>query len=140
MKTWLKFLLTGVLIGLVFPGAALVWIFFVLNEPQTPISIWQAHDAHPLLFIVDLAPFVLGITFVVFGMKVGRQAAARLLIEDEYRGALSVANIPIVMIRIDGLVEGCNAAVEKVLGLPQIEIIGKNILTDFVRVDAAGVV
>lgn len=136
MKTWLKFLLTGVLIGLVFPGAALVWIFFVLNEPQTPISIWQAHDAHPLLFIVDLAPFVLGITFVVFGMKVGRQAAARLLIEDEYRGALSVANIPIVMIRIDGLVEGCNAAVEKVLGLPQIEIIGKNILTDFVRVDA----
>jgi len=40
------------------------------------------------------------------------------------------------MIRIGGVVEGCNEPVEKVLGLPQAEIVGKNILTDFVRADA----
>jgi PAS domain S-box-containing protein len=51
-------------------------------------------------------------------------------------GALSVANIPIIMIRIGGVVEECNEAVEKVLGLPSVEIVGKNILTDFVRADA----
>ncbi len=34
-------------------------------------------------------------------------------------GALSVANIPIIMIRTGGVVEGCNEPVEKVLGLPQ---------------------
>ncbi len=136
MKTWLKFLLTGTLIGLVFPGAALVWIVYVLDEPQTPVSFWQVHEAFPLLFILDLAPFVLGTTFFILGLKVGKLRTDRLLIEEEYRGALSVANIPIIMIRIGGVVEGCNAAVEKVLGLTQVEIIGKNILTDFVRADA----
>jgi len=136
MKTWLKFLLTGSVIGLVFPGAAIAWIVYVLKEPQTPISLWQVHEAYPLLFIVDLAPLVLGITFFILGLEVGKLRAARLLIEEEYRGALSVANIPIIMIKIGGIVEGCNAAVEEVLKLPQIEIIGKNILTDFVRVDA----
>ena len=69
-------------------------------------------------------------------MKVGSQKTARLLIEDEYRGALSVANIPIIVTRTNGYVEGCNATVEKLLGLPQIEIIGKKVLRDFVRVDA----
>lgn len=136
MKTWLKFLLIGTLIGLVFPGAALVWILYVLNEPQTPVNIWQVHEAFPLLFIVDLAPLVLGITFLILGLEVGKQRAARSLIEEEYMGALSVANIPIIMIRIGGMVEGCNEAVEKVLGLPAVEIVGKNILTDFVRADA----
>jgi PAS domain-containing protein len=125
MKTWLKFLLAGVLIGLAFPAGALVWIFYFLNESQTPISLGPAHNAHPLLYIVDLAPLVLGVTFAVLGFKVGSQKTARLLIEDEYRGALSVANIPIIMIRTNGYVEGCNAAVEKLLELPQIEIIGK---------------
>ncbi|MBT4378358.1 MAG: PAS domain S-box protein [Gammaproteobacteria bacterium] len=136
MKTWLKFLLTGTLIGLVFPGAALVWILYVLNEPQTPVNIWQVHEAFPLLFIVDLAPLVLGISFLILGLEVGKLRAARSLIEEEYMGALSVANIPIIMIRIGGMVEGCNEAVEKILGLPSVEIVGKNILTDFVRADA----
>ena len=136
MKTWLKFLLTGTLIGLVFPGAALVWILYVLNEPQTPVDIFQVHEAFPLLFIVDLAPLVLGISFLILGLEVGKLRAARSLIEEEYMGALSVANIPIIMIRIGGMVEGCNEAVEKVLGLPEVEIVGKNILTDFVRADA----
>ena len=136
MKTWLKFLLTGTLIGLVFPGAALVWILYVLNEPQTPVNIWQVHEAFPLLFIVGLAPLVLGISFLILGLEVGKLRAARSLIEEEYMGALSVANIPIIMIRIGGMVEGCNEAVEKILGLPSVEIVGKNILTDFVRADA----
>lgn len=136
MKTWLKFLLTGTLIGLVFPGTALVWIVYVLNEPQTPVNIWQVHEAFPLLFIVDLAPLVLGIAFFIVGLEVGKLRAARSLIEEEYMGALSGANIPIIMIRIGGVVEECNEAVEKVLGLPSVEIVGKNILTDFVRVDA----
>ena len=136
MKTWLKFLLTGSVIGLVFPVVAIAWIVYVLKEPQAPISIGQVHEAYPLLFIVDLAPLVLGITFFILGLEVGKLRAARLLIEEEYRGALSVANIPIIMIKIGGIVEGCNAAVEEVLKLPQIEIIGKNILTEFVRVDA----
>jgi PAS domain S-box-containing protein len=136
MKPWLKFLLTGTLIGLVFPGTALVWIVYVLNEPQTPVNIWQVHEAFPLLFIVDLAPLVLGIAFFIVGLEVGKLRAARSLIEEEYMGALSGANIPIIMIRIGGVVEECNEAVEKVLGLPSVEIVGKNILTDFVRVDA----
>ena len=136
MKTWLKFLLTGTLIGLVFPCATLVWIVYVLNEPQTPVDIFQVHEAFPLLFIVDLAPLVLGVSFLILGLEVGKLRAARSLIEEEYMGALSVANIPIIMIRIGGVVEGCNEAVEKVLGLPQAEIVGKNILTDFVRADA----
>jgi PAS domain S-box-containing protein len=136
MITWLKYLLTGTLIGLVFPGAALIWIVYVLNEPQTPVNIWQVHEAFPLLFIIDLAPLVLGIAFFILGLEVGKLRAARSLIEEEYMGALSVANIPIIMIRISGVVEECNEAVEKVLGLPSVEIVGKNILTDFVRDDA----
>jgi PAS domain S-box-containing protein len=136
MITWLKYLLTGTLIGLVFPGAALIWIVYGLNEPQTPVNIWQVHEAFPLLFIIDLAPLVLGIAFFILGLEVGKLRAARSLIEEEYMGALSVANIPIIMIRISGVVEECNEAVEKVLGLPSVEIVGKNILTDFVRDDA----
>ena len=73
---------------------------------------------------------------MILGLEVEKLRAARSLIEEEYRGALSVANIPIIMIRIGGVVEGCNEPVEKVLGLPQAEIVGKNILTDFVRADA----
>jgi len=73
---------------------------------------------------------------LILGLEVEKLRAARSLIEEEYRGALSVANIPIIMIRIGGVVEGCNEPVEKVLGLPQAEIVGKNILTDFVRADA----
>jgi PAS domain S-box-containing protein len=94
------------------------------------------HETFPLLFTVDLAPLVLGISFLILGLEVEKLRAARSLIEEEYRGALSVANIPIIMIRIGGVVEGCNEPVEKVLGLPQAEIVGKNILTDFVRADA----
>jgi PAS domain S-box-containing protein len=120
----------------VFPRGALVWIFYFLNESQTPISLGQAHNAQPLLYIVDLAPSVLGVTFAVLVLKVGSQKTARLPIEDEYRCALSVAKIPIIMTRTNGYVEECNVTVEKLLGLPQIEIIGKNVLRDFVRVDA----
>jgi PAS domain S-box-containing protein len=93
------------------------------------------HDAHPLLYIVDLAPLVLGIAFFIFGLEIGKLRAARSLIEEEHMGALSVANIPTIMINIDGIVEECNEAVEKILGLPSVEIVGKNILTDFVRTE-----
>jgi two-component system, cell cycle sensor histidine kinase and response regulator CckA len=135
MKTWFKFLLAGTLIGLVFPGSALIWIIYVLNEPQTPVNIWQVHDAYPLLYIVDLAPLVLGLAFFILGSEVGKLKASRTQIEEEYMGALSVANIPIITTATDGAVEGCNEAVEKVLGLPSVKIVGKNILTDFVRAD-----
>ena len=136
MKTWSKFLLAGSLIGLVFPSAALIWIIYGINEPGAPNDIWQVHKTFPLLFIIDLAPFVLGLVFLIFGFQVRKLSAARSIIEEEYMKALSVANIPIIMIRINGTVENCNEAAGKLLGFPSTEIIGKNILRDFVKADA----
>lgn len=136
MKTWFKFLLAGSLIGLVFPSAALIWVIYGINEPGTPDDIWLAHKTFPLLFIIDLAPFVLGLVFLIFGSQVRKLGAARSIIEEEYMKALSVANIPIIMIRINGTVENCNEAAGKLLGFPSTEIIGKNILRDFVKADA----
>jgi len=64
-----QFTLIGILIGLAFPFIA--WIIdIILNDIKFSYKeIWEMHIETPIHFIIDLAPFVLGLIFFLFIKK-----------------------------------------------------------------------
>lgn len=60
----------GTLVGLFFPVFAItICVFFLYPENQT-ISLKNIHKTFPLMWIIDTAPFVLGIISCIIGTKV----------------------------------------------------------------------
>jgi len=64
-RSVLRFTIRGVIIGLIFPVVA--WIIDItINKIDLNIAdLWDMHLENPIHFIVDLAPFILGIIFYI---------------------------------------------------------------------------
>ena len=63
--SWLKsqaaaYMLVGAACGLVFPIAAIIFELAYNKLPVSFASFVQLQKAHPLLWVIDSAPFVLG--------------------------------------------------------------------------------
>ena len=56
-----NYIRNGIFIGLVFPLFSYYICFFILQSTEDSFSIKLLHKQFPLLWIIDLAPFVLGI-------------------------------------------------------------------------------
>lgn len=73
----LRWLVAGVLFGALFPTVG--WIVAMAQAPGR--NVVAAHLAQPVLYIVDLAPFVLGLTGYAIGYFHARLVKTRLSIE-----------------------------------------------------------
>jgi len=64
------YVIKGILIGLLFPIVSIIMCYFVFSEPDYAFSIVQIHSDFPLLFIIDMAPIMLGLISFVVGSQV----------------------------------------------------------------------
>jgi GAF domain-containing protein len=61
--------LAGFGFGLLFPIAATLIELLTNRIPITPNNIWQSHSNNPLLWIIDTAPFFLGLFAYLIGVQ-----------------------------------------------------------------------
>ncbi|MFK7756973.1 MAG: ATP-binding protein [Flavobacteriales bacterium] len=67
MKTAHRYTLGGIAFGLAFPIISIS--FLLLKEKSQSIDLGLMHAEHPLLYIIDLAPIVLGFMAYIIGHK-----------------------------------------------------------------------
>jgi|GEM_PF-5229042 len=67
MNTPLKYTLGGIAFGLAFPVISVCFLLFTGNYQSLDLALF--HKENPLLYIIDLAPFILGIMAFVIGHK-----------------------------------------------------------------------
>lgn len=63
----------GFLIGLIFPGAALIISYLFLSERTSP-TIISLHQEYHLLYIIDSAPFVLALASFFVGSNISKHS------------------------------------------------------------------
>jgi GAF domain-containing protein len=84
----LRYTLAGVLFGALFPALATLFKVAALGLPFGPASILQAQLSEPLLWVIDTAPFVLGIMAAIAGRRQDLAQTLNLALqqrEDEVR-------------------------------------------------------
>ena len=77
-----RFLFAGAMFGVLFPVSAILFEIYRHNYPLNLSSIIMIHNNSPILFMIDTAPFFLGIFAFVAGVKNARLEKARLLLEE----------------------------------------------------------
>ncbi len=91
LSTQAKYTLAGIAFGLTFPGIA--WVLDILYSDLTfsPAVIVQIHRDNILHFVIDVAPFVLGVVFYFLGgayqTTLNRGYISRFLAKDELTGS-----------------------------------------------------
>ena len=65
----LNFALAGIGFGLLFPIIATLIELLISRIPITPSSVWHLHNTNPLLWIIDTAPFFLGLFAYLIGIR-----------------------------------------------------------------------
>jgi two-component sensor histidine kinase len=91
-KIVVPYILKGVLVGLFFPLLALFICVYFLHPDDYHYTILGLHKSFPLLWIVDTAPFVLGIISFFVGTNVNRLNNKYLLEIKESNDALILKN------------------------------------------------
>lgn len=64
------YVVKGVLIGLFFPLLAIVICVYILSPEGAELTLRMIHKDYPLMWIIDLAPFVLGIISYFVGTNI----------------------------------------------------------------------
>jgi GAF domain-containing protein len=64
-----KYLLLGVLFGLLFPVVSIGWMLAQTRAAPTLAGVGQLHYAQPLLWVIDTAPLFLGIFAYIAGLR-----------------------------------------------------------------------
>ena len=82
-RTVIRNLLAGVLFGLLFPAAAIAVVMVQLGLDLSPDGIRLAHANNPLLYIIDSAPFFLGLFALIAGINHARFNEAQRLREEQ---------------------------------------------------------
>jgi len=82
-RTVIRNLLAGVLFGLLFPAAAIAVVMVQLGLDLSPAGIRLAHANNPLLYIIDSAPFFLGLFAWIAGINHARFNEAQRLREEQ---------------------------------------------------------
>jgi PAS domain S-box-containing protein len=116
----------GFLVGLLFPLASLL---IEIQQEHLPYSYWSflyLHQTHKVFYIVDLAPFVLGVLFSL----VGQQRSLFSTIshsKKEWEATFDTLSDPIFIVNEGGKVLRCNHAVVDRLNVPFTKVIGRQL-------------
>jgi PAS domain S-box-containing protein len=78
-----KFALLGSFFGLLFPlGSTLVWLI-LRGQSISPSAFWLAQTSEPLLWVIDTAPFFLGLALGLVGWRDDQLSKAHARLEGE---------------------------------------------------------
>ncbi len=78
----LLYILLGVGFGLLFPVIGTFFQILLIGLPFSLSSIIQAQQSQPLLWIIDCAPLVLGVVFILVGIRQDRLMRLKNQLED----------------------------------------------------------
>lgn len=67
-----SYIFRGILVGLFFPLLAIIIVAFFLSPENQTASLKSIHKDFPLMWIIDTAPFVLGVISYIVGSKVNK--------------------------------------------------------------------
>jgi len=140
-RTAFQYTLAGVLFGAAFPLAATLMEVFLQRQPAAWASIVEAQRTTPLLWIIDSAPFFLGLFAYMAGSRQQKleEQASRLeeLVETRSKEIIRqklfyealVHNNPIAIVTLDQnqRVISINPAFQEIFGFHLDEIMGKGI-------------
>jgi len=82
----------GILLGLIFPIAAMIICIFILTPDDYPVTFLGLHHDFPLLWIIDSAPFVLGLVSYIVGVQVSKSNMSFLTRITDINSRLSKKN------------------------------------------------
>ena len=121
---------TGIVFGWAFVLAAWAIDLFTVGLIPTPANIIQIHINNPVIFIVDMAPIVLGISFYYFGklyQRLYNQYSEEQNSRARFTALMDSAFDAIIIIDDHGLVTDYNAAAEAIFGYKHREAVGKDL-------------
>jgi GAF domain-containing protein len=81
----LKYLLYGVLFGLLFPVVSIIWMLIINRAALNLAAIGQIHSQQPLLWVIDSAPIFLGIFAYIVGVRQSQVMRLNREIETRYQ-------------------------------------------------------
>jgi GAF domain-containing protein len=87
-----RYLLFGVLFGLLFPVVSMIWMLVQSRTAWTLAGIGQIHSQQPLLWVIDSAPIFLGIFAYVAGVRQTQVMRLNWEIETRYQDRGLVLN------------------------------------------------
>jgi PAS domain S-box-containing protein len=127
MNYTFKYALLGILFGSGFVLVALFVDLYIAGLTLTPTNIIQIHLDNPIIYIVDTAPFVLGIAFYHLG-KIYERLYGQAIEEQNsrlrFKALMDSAFDAIIIIDEHGLVEEFNAVAETMFGYKRQEAVG----------------
>jgi PAS domain S-box-containing protein len=121
---------TGIIFGWAFVFAAWAIDLFTAGLMPTPANIIQIHINNPVIFIVDMAPIVLGVSFYYFGklyQRLYNQYSEEQNSRARFTALMDSAFDAIIIIDDHGLVTDYNAAAEAIFGYKHQEAVGKDL-------------
>jgi PAS domain S-box-containing protein len=121
---------TGIIFGWAFVFAAWAIDLFTAGLMPTPANIIQIHINNLVIFIVDMAPIVLGVSFYYFGklyQRLYNQYSEEQNSRARFTALMDSAFDAIIIIDDHGLVTDYNAAAEAIFGYKHQEAVGKDL-------------
>jgi PAS domain S-box-containing protein len=125
-----KYTLSGIIFGSFFIFLALFIELYRAGLMPTLANITQMHLNHPVMFVVDTAPFVLGISFYFLGKVYQRLYNRSTELETsraQFNALMDSAFDAIIVIDSQGEVKEFNLAAEATFGYKRQEAVGKNL-------------
>jgi PAS domain S-box-containing protein len=130
MKYEVKYTWVGAIFGCHFVAAGWAIDLFALGLMPTVNNIIQIHINNPVIYIADMAPFILGSTFYYLGTVHARLHAEANKQRDSgarFRALMDSAFDAIIIINEQGAVMDFNAAAEAIFGYQRSEAIGNDL-------------
>jgi PAS domain S-box-containing protein len=130
MKYEVKYTWVGAIFGCHFVAAGWAIDLFALDLMPTVDNIIQIHLNNPVIYIADMAPFVLGSIFYYLGTVHTRLHAEAKKHRDSgarFRALMDSAFDAIIIINEQGAVMDFNAAAEAIFGYQRSEAIGNDL-------------
>jgi PAS domain S-box-containing protein len=122
-----KYALVGIIFGCHFLAAAWAIDLFALGLMPTIANIFQIHLDNPIIYIVDMAPFVLGSVFYYLGIVHARLDAEAKKQRDSgarFKALMDSAFDAIIIIDAQGTVMEFNEAAERIFGYQRQQTLG----------------
>jgi PAS domain S-box-containing protein len=127
MKYQAKYAWIGAIFGCHFLAVAWAIDLFASGLMPTIANIVQIHLDNPIIYIVDMAPFVLGFTFYYLGIVHARLDAEAKSQRDSgarFRALMDSAFDAIIIINAQGAVTEFNLAAEGIFGYQRRQVLG----------------
>ncbi len=138
-KRILTYAIYGFILGLFFPVAATSAELLKLGATLTASTVRAIHFGHPLMLIIDVAPFVLSASFALIGIQSARFLKTSSNLDEQLKTQASnienehyflealIASSSFAVVRLDTKhkVITCNEAFEDLFGYQCDEIVGE---------------